>query len=231
MGFNVNDRAVLKGRLSTADQVEAIGRRRFIGQLSLSTMSAALGSTIVFGAYLPAGMVPVALAEPNQASSLPGKDPRLTLLNDRPINAETPAHLLDPDLTPAERLFIRNNGHPPNGSPPRPGRFASTENQRPGLPHSISTCLKVVFHSTLKHLCSSVPAMAVANFSCCKGQSMVGRCGGLHRLDRCPIARRSAACWRTGVSGICRVRGRRYPSQSRPKKETHLPRHPHRQSP
>jgi DMSO/TMAO reductase YedYZ molybdopterin-dependent catalytic subunit len=47
------------------------------------------------------------------AELLTGKDPRLRILNDRPINAETPAHLLDDDITPAARFFIRNNGLPP----------------------------------------------------------------------------------------------------------------------
>jgi DMSO/TMAO reductase YedYZ molybdopterin-dependent catalytic subunit len=35
------------------------------------------------------------------------------VLNDRPVNAETPAHLLDDPVTPADRLFVRNNGIPP----------------------------------------------------------------------------------------------------------------------
>ena len=43
---------------------------------------------------------------------LPNKE-GLTLLNDRPINAETPAHLLDDLTTPAKYMFVRNNGHPP----------------------------------------------------------------------------------------------------------------------
>ena len=50
-----------------------------------------------------------------RATVLPGKDPGLVLLNDRPLNAETPAHLLDDDVTPASRLFVRNNGEPPSG--------------------------------------------------------------------------------------------------------------------
>jgi DMSO/TMAO reductase YedYZ molybdopterin-dependent catalytic subunit len=37
----------------------------------------------------------------------------LRILNDRPINAETPPHLLDHDLTPAKYFFVRNNGIPP----------------------------------------------------------------------------------------------------------------------
>lgn len=46
---------------------------------------------------------------------LPGKD-ALRLLNDRPLNAETPAHLLDDATTPTHRMFVRNNGHPPNST-------------------------------------------------------------------------------------------------------------------
>ena len=42
-----------------------------------------------------------------------GKHTGLTILNDRPVNAETPAHLLDEDITSAMRLFVRNNGIPP----------------------------------------------------------------------------------------------------------------------
>ena len=37
----------------------------------------------------------------------------MSILNDKPINAETPAHLLDDPVTPAERMFVRNNGIPP----------------------------------------------------------------------------------------------------------------------
>lgn len=37
----------------------------------------------------------------------------LTILNDRPLNAETPMHLLDDEITPSERLFVRNNGQIP----------------------------------------------------------------------------------------------------------------------
>ncbi len=44
--------------------------------------------------------------------AIPGKE-GLVVLNDRPLNAETPAHLLDDDTTPISRLFVRNNGTPP----------------------------------------------------------------------------------------------------------------------
>ena len=42
------------------------------------------------------------------------KHPDLVILNDRPINAETPAHLLNDPITPRELFFVRNNGIPPN---------------------------------------------------------------------------------------------------------------------
>jgi DMSO/TMAO reductase YedYZ molybdopterin-dependent catalytic subunit len=50
---------------------------------------------------------------PVAALTLPGKDPRLVVLGDHPLVAETPASLLDDETTPAERFFIRNNGIPP----------------------------------------------------------------------------------------------------------------------
>ncbi len=67
-----------------------------------------LGAPIVFARFLPAGFVPVALAD----GGLAGKD-GLDVLNDRPLNAETPAHLLNDDITPTARMFVRNNGRPP----------------------------------------------------------------------------------------------------------------------
>ncbi len=46
-------------------------------------------------------------------NGVPDKHPEMVLLNDRPINMETPAHLLSDLNTPADLFFVRNNGHPP----------------------------------------------------------------------------------------------------------------------
>ena len=46
-------------------------------------------------------------------NSIPGKHKDLVILNDRPWNAETPAHLLNDLITPSDKLFVRNNGIPP----------------------------------------------------------------------------------------------------------------------
>lgn len=86
-------------------------RRRFLLGSGLAALQGRLGSIIRYARYLPAGYVPVAIA--SQTEPLNAKDDELRVLNDRPLNAETPAHLLDEPITPAARLFVRNNGLPP----------------------------------------------------------------------------------------------------------------------
>ena len=78
-------------------------------------MSTVLGCTIPFSAFMPAGLIPAALAQSPEPFEIEGKD-GLIILNDRPINAETPAHLLDDEITPARHFFVRNNGTPPIAS-------------------------------------------------------------------------------------------------------------------
>jgi DMSO/TMAO reductase YedYZ molybdopterin-dependent catalytic subunit len=102
------DRALF-GRIPETD------RRGFLKGAGLATMGAVLGATIPFHRNMPAGLIPAALAQSTQPFELKGKD-GLTVLNDRPINAETPAHLLDDDITPNARHFIRNNGAVPDAA-------------------------------------------------------------------------------------------------------------------
>ena len=85
------------------------GRRGFLKGAGLAAMAAAVGATIPFHRNLPAGLIPSALADEASDFKLAGKD-GLIVLNDRPINAETPPHLLDDDVTPNDRHFVRNNG-------------------------------------------------------------------------------------------------------------------------
>jgi DMSO/TMAO reductase YedYZ molybdopterin-dependent catalytic subunit len=93
----------------------AWSRRRFLGAGTLLGIERLLGSAIPFARFMPAGLIPVVLAESEQASVIADK-PGLRMLNDRPLNAETPAHLLDDDVTPASRMFVRNNGVPPTST-------------------------------------------------------------------------------------------------------------------
>lgn len=89
-------------------------RRGFLKGTALASVGAMVGMHIPFGRNLPNGFIPAALADNHP---LDGKD-GLTLLNDRPINAETPAHLLDDAITPTNRHFIRNNGVVPEEADP-----------------------------------------------------------------------------------------------------------------
>ncbi len=97
-------------------------RRGFLS--GLGTMGAILGAEVVFGRFMPAGLIPAALAQTDEPFTIPGKHPGLVVLNDRPVNAETPAHLLDDAVTPADRLFVRNNGIPPVNVDPASWRLA-----------------------------------------------------------------------------------------------------------
>ncbi|MEM7023977.1 MAG: sulfite oxidase [Pseudomonadota bacterium] len=92
-------------------------RRGFLRGAGLATMAAVLGAAIPFHRNMPAGLIPAALADDLKDFKIQGKD-GLTVLNDRPLNAETPPDLLDDAVTPTNRLFIRNNGIPPDDVDP-----------------------------------------------------------------------------------------------------------------
>ncbi len=92
---------------------DPVTRRGFLQKGALTALGLALGSNMVFAEHFPAGMIPAGLAHTGQPFSLPGKRAGLTVLNDKPINAETPPHLLDDALTPNDLFFVRNNGIPP----------------------------------------------------------------------------------------------------------------------
>jgi DMSO/TMAO reductase YedYZ molybdopterin-dependent catalytic subunit len=102
------DRIVF-GRVANAD------RRGFLKGAGLTTMAAMLGGFIPYHRNMPSGFIPAAIAD--QPFEIVAKD-GLTVLNDRPLNAETPAHLLDDEVTPTDRHFIRNNGIPPESVDP-----------------------------------------------------------------------------------------------------------------
>lgn len=87
-----------------------VSRRGFIS--GLAAFSALVGANIPFAHAVPQGLIPAPQANSESTFHIEGKD-GLILLNDRPLNAETPPHLLDDDITPANRLFIRNYGLPP----------------------------------------------------------------------------------------------------------------------
>jgi len=99
-----------------AGHTKTISRRNLLTSVGRISFAAVLGMPIPYLSNLKAGLVPLALAQDSSQGTY-SKD-GLTLLNDRPVNMETPPHLLDDKITPANRFFIRNNGIPPVGLDP-----------------------------------------------------------------------------------------------------------------
>jgi sulfite oxidase len=99
----------------------AFNRRGVLRGAGLATMGAMVGAGIPFAAHMPRGLIPAALAQTTTATPaaagprvlrMDGKA-ELTLLQDRPLVAETPEHMLDDETTPFSRFFVRNNGQMP----------------------------------------------------------------------------------------------------------------------
>ncbi|NNE03233.1 MAG: sulfite oxidase [Eudoraea sp.] len=84
-------------------------RRNFVKKTVLGSMTAAIGTDIVFGSMIPNGYKPLGLQDPDPFS-LFNKDKGMVVLNDKPWNIEAKAHLLDDLVTPNKYMFIRNNG-------------------------------------------------------------------------------------------------------------------------
>jgi DMSO/TMAO reductase YedYZ molybdopterin-dependent catalytic subunit len=83
-------------------------------------MGATLGAAIPFAGRMPEGTMPALFARPAAAQGaapqvlrMDGKGP-LILQGERPLNAETPEHLLDEPVTSYANFFIRNNGGVPD---------------------------------------------------------------------------------------------------------------------
>ncbi|HJS74559.1 MAG TPA: molybdopterin-dependent oxidoreductase, partial [Vicinamibacteria bacterium] len=85
------------------------GRRRLLRVLGSASAAWFLSETMPFGRSRPKGLLPAALAQTREPFVIEGKE-GLVILTDRPINAESPIALLDDDVTPTSRHYIRNNG-------------------------------------------------------------------------------------------------------------------------
>jgi DMSO/TMAO reductase YedYZ molybdopterin-dependent catalytic subunit len=90
---------------------------------------AAVGAAIPFAQHMPTGFTPIVLAQApaapaagDEGALLKTKE-GLTILGDRPINAETPAHLLNDAVTPSERHYVRNHGFVPAPSVIDPAKW------------------------------------------------------------------------------------------------------------
>ena len=86
-----------------------ITRRGFIKKHSQIMLSVSLASYF----SIPMNVVPLYANDTLKIDNIHKKND-LTILNDRPINAETPPHLLDDPITPTNLHFVRNNGIMPD---------------------------------------------------------------------------------------------------------------------
>ena len=88
-------------------------RRDFVKKSFMVSVATFVGMPVVFAKNFPEGLIPAGILDGSLPPSLIGKSDKLIVLNDKPINAETPAHFLDDALTPNDLFFVRNNGIPP----------------------------------------------------------------------------------------------------------------------
>ena len=97
-------------------------RREFLKWSSLASLGLLLGVQLAKGRVLangieiPATYLPLSETDPYKLFS---KHPDMEVLNDRPWNIESKAHLLDDSITPNEKMFIRNNGLIPEDVDPK----------------------------------------------------------------------------------------------------------------
>lgn len=82
-----------------------IARREFIAQLGSSFAVLTYSQLLRAGAFAPSKSLELGRIK---------KD--LEILSHRPFNAQTPVHLLDDEVTPRERMFVRNNGLIPSSA-------------------------------------------------------------------------------------------------------------------
>ena len=90
-------------------------RRAFLKRAGAVAAGTLVGATLPLGRSAPGGLLSRAHAA--DFPPIAGKD-GLAVLNDRPLSAETPPHLLDDEVTPTMRHFIRNNGIVPTDMDP-----------------------------------------------------------------------------------------------------------------
>jgi DMSO/TMAO reductase YedYZ molybdopterin-dependent catalytic subunit len=91
-------------------------RRRVLRVIGSASAALFLSEALPFARLRPPGLIPAALAQTEKPFAIEGKE-GLIVLTERPINAETPIRLLDDEVTPNDRHYVRNNG----GVPERAG--------------------------------------------------------------------------------------------------------------
>lgn len=82
-------------------------RRGFLKNSGLAAIATVIGTEMVHADKLP---MQVVLSDMGEKDALKGKSAEMIVQGDKPWNVESPLHLLDDEVTPVEKMFIRNNG-------------------------------------------------------------------------------------------------------------------------
>jgi DMSO/TMAO reductase YedYZ molybdopterin-dependent catalytic subunit len=107
------DKGVNPEDLDRFDSV--VSRRRFLARMggggtALAMLGLGAGTEAALQGLFGRGMIPASwAAEAEALGEIEGK-PGMIVHNHRPVNGEFPPHLLNDDVTPTERHFVRNNG-------------------------------------------------------------------------------------------------------------------------
>ena len=157
-------------------------RRRFLGGLAT-----VLGAPLIFqDRLLNTGIFPSALAQEALLKGWPGKE-ELRMLSDKPLNAEATATLLDDEITPNSRHFVRNNGLIPDRA-----RQGATGDWSLTIDGEVNEILKLDLNA-LKDTFSPYEA------------ALVIECGGNGRAGYYPKV--GGNPWTLGAVGCARYRG------------------------
>ncbi len=89
-----------------------VSRRGFLGASGAALLSA-LGADAAFEGLFGRGLLPMAMADAPASSDVDGK-PGMILHVTHPVSGEFPPHMLDDDITPTQRHYVRNNGGIPD---------------------------------------------------------------------------------------------------------------------
>ena len=84
-------------------------RRSFLKKTGLSSLASLAGVHVVFASKIPQGYELLAFQDPDPFKMF-DLDSSMVVLNNKPYNIEAQAHLLDDNITPNSKMFIRNNG-------------------------------------------------------------------------------------------------------------------------
>lgn len=94
------------------DVEKNVSRRGFIGATGIASLLAAMGagSDAALRGLFGRGLLPVAMADDQSTPPAVDGKPDISVLVEHPVSGEFAPHLLDDDVTPTARHYVRNNG-------------------------------------------------------------------------------------------------------------------------